>query len=341
MAEIAIAVPEQQQVLSRDPAEQTDDDDHRDRAPGDRGPAPWSGSPAPSAAATWSARPGQHGGDLTHLGLHAGRGDDHRRRCPGSPRCSGTACSSGRPDPPRWSRAPRRPWGSARSRRSARPPASPAWRTGRIRPSAGHDVTGLDLRSRRRGRCRSAATSGSCAVADDARLRHLQLGQGIDAGPGLELLARDPSTTFSTISRATITPVDTSPIAMLTSVTTTSIRFIGSRSWARATATIDGGFSAAISFRPYFVRRRSTSTWESPCSRSDRSSVDHRLGGGAVGLVHQTPCRTRSRAGRHPDQLLPGVVVVAGVPTPDDGAGSAGRSLSWTSPAAGWRSAPR
>ena len=69
-----------------------------------------------------------------------------------------------------------------------------------------------------------------------------------------------------------MTPVDTSPIAMLTTVTTISIRFIGSRTWARATATIDGGFSAAISFRPYSVRRRSTSTCESPCSRSDPSS---------------------------------------------------------------------
>ena len=61
---------------------------------------------------------------------------------------------------------------------------------------------------------------------------------------------RDPRTTLSTINSPTITPVEISPITRLTSVTATSIRFIGSRSWPSATATIDGGFSVAISLRP-------------------------------------------------------------------------------------------
>ena len=61
---------------------------------------------------------------------------------------------------------------------------------------------------------------------------------------------REPSTTLSRISSATITPVETSPIAKLTTVTATSMMFIGSRSCCSATAHTDGGFSAAISFGP-------------------------------------------------------------------------------------------
>ena len=56
---------------------------------------------------------------------------------------------------------------------------------------------------------------------------------------------------FSTINSATMRPVETSPMRMLTRVTATSMMFIGSRSCPSATATTDGGFSAAISFRPY------------------------------------------------------------------------------------------
>ena len=51
---------------------------------------------------------------------------------------------------------------------------------------------------------------------------------------------REPRTTLSTISSATMTPVETSPIAKLTIVTATSMMFIGSRSCARATAHTDG-----------------------------------------------------------------------------------------------------
>ena len=66
---------------------------------------------------------------------------------------------------------------------------------------------------------------------------------------------RVPSVRFSTISRATMIPVDTSPISRLTTTTATSMMFIGSRSWSRAILQADGGFSAAISLAPNFVSR--------------------------------------------------------------------------------------
>ena len=47
-----------------------------------------------------------------------------------------------------------------------------------------------------------------------------------------------------------MTPVETSPITKLTTVTATSIRFIGSRNCCKATAHTDGGFSAVIWFDP-------------------------------------------------------------------------------------------
>ena len=62
---------------------------------------------------------------------------------------------------------------------------------------------------------------------------------------------RVPSTTLSRISSATMTPVETSPIAKLTATTATSMMFIGSRSCVSATAQTDGGFSLLISFAPY------------------------------------------------------------------------------------------
>ena len=72
---------------------------------------------------------------------------------------------------------------------------------------------------------------------------------------------RAPSTTLSTISRPTMTPVDTWPITKLTTVTATSMMFIGLRSCCSATAHIEGGFSAAIWFGPY---------WDSRAPASDR-----------------------------------------------------------------------
>ena len=46
-------------------------------------------------------------------------------------------------------------------------------------------------------------------------------------------------------------PVETSPIAKLTTETATSMMFIGLRNWPSATAHTDGGFSLVISFGPY------------------------------------------------------------------------------------------
>ena len=60
----------------------------------------------------------------------------------------------------------------------------------------------------------------------------------------------DPNTTLRTMSRPTMTPVETSPIRKLTTVTATSMRFIGSCSCANATAHADGAFSAVIWFGP-------------------------------------------------------------------------------------------
>ena len=45
-------------------------------------------------------------------------------------------------------------------------------------------------------------------------------------------------------------PVETSPIAKLTTTTATSMMFIGLRNWPSATAHTDGGFSLVISFGP-------------------------------------------------------------------------------------------
>ncbi len=61
---------------------------------------------------------------------------------------------------------------------------------------------------------------------------------------------RAPSTTLRTMSSATMTPVETSPMRKLTTVTATSMRFIGSRSCCSATVTIDGGFSPVIWLGP-------------------------------------------------------------------------------------------
>ena len=47
-----------------------------------------------------------------------------------------------------------------------------------------------------------------------------------------------------------MTPVETSPITKLTTVTATSMMFIGSRSCCSATAHTDGGGSPVISFAP-------------------------------------------------------------------------------------------
>ena len=170
--------PSSRTLAERPAAGDADDDDERDRGPGD--------DPehlGQRAELLLQRRPrardrGQHRRDLAHLGLHAGRGHDHRAPCPGSPPCSGTACSSGR-------RA-RRPSPAARRRPSATGALSPVsaascvssvaeWR---IRPSAGtmspastcDDVAGNDV-DRRHQRERAVAHAPSPAAPAGSRAR--------------------------------------------------------------------------------------------------------------------------------------------------------------------------
>jgi hypothetical protein len=82
-----------------------------------------------------------------------------------------------------------------------------------------------------------------------------------------------PRNTLSRISSATITAVETWPIAKLTAVTATSIMFIGSRSCCSATAHADGGFSAVIRFGPSLARRAAASAAVRPGVASDPSSA--------------------------------------------------------------------
>ena len=79
---------------------------------------------------------------------------------------------------------------------------------------------------------------------------------------------RVPSTRLSRIRRPTTTAVDTSPITRLTTTTAMSMMFIGSRSWTSAISQIDGGFSAAIAFGPYWPSRVATSALPSPAAGS-------------------------------------------------------------------------
>ena len=82
---------------------------------------------------------------------------------------------------------------------------------------------------------------------------------------------REPNTTLSRISNATITPVDTCPMAKLTTVTAMSMMFIGSRSWVSAILITDGGFSPVILFGPYRDNRDDASEVVRPVDRSDPS----------------------------------------------------------------------
>ena len=75
---------------------------------------------------------------------------------------------------------------------------------------------------------------------------------------------REPRTTFRRISSATTIPVETSPIAKLTTTTATSMMFIGLRNWPNATAHTDGGSSLVISFGPNCSSRFAASPALSP-----------------------------------------------------------------------------
>ena len=132
-----------------------------------------------------------------------------------------------------------------------------------IRPSAGtmspastcddvahHDVAGRHLA--RRCPSRRTRLCGTC-IFDSASTLALALSSW-----------REPRTTLSRISSATMIPVDTSPMAKLTAVTAMSMMFIGSRSCSSATCQTDGGFSPVISFGPWRDRRAAASVWVSP-----------------------------------------------------------------------------
>src|SRR5262245_17305957 len=80
---------------------------------------------------------------------------------------------------------------------------------------------------------------------------------------------RVPSTRLSRMSSATSTPVETSPIAKLTTVTATSMMFMGSRSWASTISRTDGGFSPAISLGPSRASRASASARVRPAVASE------------------------------------------------------------------------
>ena len=68
-------------------------------------------------------------------------------------------------------------------------------------------------------------------------------------------------------------PVDTWPIATLTTVTAISMMFIGSRSWASATAHTEGGCSPVIWLGPNRASRSPASAPVRPASASERADA--------------------------------------------------------------------
>jgi len=95
-------------------------------------------------------------------------------------------------------------------------------------------------------------------------------------------------------------PVDTSPIAKLTTTTATSMMFIGLRNWPPATAQTDGGFSLAISLRPNLDSRLAASSELSPSvasvpSDAATSGTSRVYGGAASGsAANAVPPSARS-----------------------------------------------
>ena len=82
-----------------------------------------------------------------------------------------------------------------------------------------------------------------------------------------------------------MTPVETSPITKLTAVTAISMMFIGSRSWASATAHTDGGFSPVIWFGPYRASRAAASAAVRPASASEPADATTSAASRANGAV--------------------------------------------------------
>src|SRR4051794_28253331 len=103
------------------------------------------------------------------------------------------------------------------------------------------------------------------------------------------------------MSSATMIPVDTSPIAKLTIVTTTSMMFIALRNCPAATAQIDGGGSLVISFGPCWPNRIAASPALSPDVASLSSAATTAVasiayGNAAVGFVGSSCSSTTASA---------------------------------------------
>ena len=134
---------------------------------------------------------------------------------------------------------------------------------------AGTSVTDLSRSTRACGTC-SLASASTLALAVSS--------------------CRVPSVRFSRISRATMIPVDTSPISRLTTTTATSMMFIGSRSWSRAILQADGGFSAAISLAPNLVSRSAASPAVRPAATSEPAAATTSSAASAHGGVPVPAC---------------------------------------------------
>ena len=204
MAEIAIAVPSRSSSWAGMPRISPTTMITADRAPGDQAEHLGEGVELLLQRRPGPCDRGQHGGDLTHLGLHPGRGHHHR---PGSPGHRGVLeqhvglVAEADVDSSRGRRASLG-IGALSPVSAASCVSSVAER--RIRPSAGMMSPASTLTTSP-GTISVAAISPHLPVADDPGLGHLQLGQRVDAGSGLELLPRVPRTMLSTISSATIT----------------------------------------------------------------------------------------------------------------------------------------
>ena len=94
----------------------------------------------------------------------------------------------------------------------------------------GHQISGDDV-----GRGDGAQRS----VANHPGLRDLHLGQRVDARTRLQLLAGPEHDVEQDEQEPTTTRRRTWPMIRLTTATTTSMMFIGSRSWSSATFHMD------------------------------------------------------------------------------------------------------
>ena len=137
-----------------------------------------------------------------------------------------------------------------------------------MRPSAGTPSPA----SRRTTSPGTTSTAGTSATEPSRSTRHCGTCSFDRASTLARALSswRAPRSTLSTTSRPTRMPVDTCPMTKLTTVTATSMRFIGSRSWISATANIDGAGSPAIWFGPCCESRCAASDAVSPRSGSVR-----------------------------------------------------------------------